>query len=146
MLPAIICGIAIWDAPVSYWPSSFPVPCNSPRSLCESELGPGSLSFWSGQWISQCYLTIQAPSAQLSWLEAVQNVKTCLLLGPCRPQVFLYRCRIEIMINYRYNSRGRLMGKFVRKSLSTLRWMVLYLVRQFRRISQLNSFIWFENK
>ena len=23
MLPAIVCGIAIWDAPVSYWPSFF---------------------------------------------------------------------------------------------------------------------------
>ena len=23
MLPAIVCGIAIWDAPVGYWPSFF---------------------------------------------------------------------------------------------------------------------------
>ena len=47
------------------------------------------------------------------------------------------------MINYRYNSRGKLLGKFVRKSSEV---NSISLVRQFRRISQLNSFIWFESK
>lgn len=35
MLPAIISGIVIWDAPVSYWSSFSPVPSNSPRSLAK---------------------------------------------------------------------------------------------------------------
>lgn len=29
MLPAIICGIAFWDAPVGYWPSFFFAKANS---------------------------------------------------------------------------------------------------------------------
>ena len=36
MRPAIVSGIVIGDAPVSYWPIFFPVPGNSPRSLYES--------------------------------------------------------------------------------------------------------------
>ena len=36
MRPASVSGIAIGDAPVSYWPIFSPVPCNSPISLCES--------------------------------------------------------------------------------------------------------------
>ena len=35
MRPAIVCGIVTGDVSVSYWPFSFPVPSNSPRSLCE---------------------------------------------------------------------------------------------------------------
>ena len=35
MCPAIVSGIFIGDASVSYW-SFFPIPGNSPRSLCES--------------------------------------------------------------------------------------------------------------
>ena len=34
--PAIVPRIANGDAPVSYWPIFFPVPSNSPRSLCDS--------------------------------------------------------------------------------------------------------------
>ena len=39
MSPANVFGIATGYAPVSYWPISFPVPSDSPRSLCESKLG-----------------------------------------------------------------------------------------------------------
>ena len=35
MRPAIVCGIITGDAPVSCWLIFFPVPSNSPRSLCE---------------------------------------------------------------------------------------------------------------
>ena len=35
MCPAIVSGIVTGDAPVSYW-AIFPVPTNSPKSLCES--------------------------------------------------------------------------------------------------------------
>ena len=34
--PAIVSGIGIGDALISYWPIFSPVPDNSPRSLCES--------------------------------------------------------------------------------------------------------------
>ena len=40
MLPAVASGIVTGDAPVSYWPIFFPVSSNTPRSLCESQLGP----------------------------------------------------------------------------------------------------------
>ena len=40
MSPEIVSGIVTGDALVSYWPVVFPVPSNSPRSLCESNLGP----------------------------------------------------------------------------------------------------------
>ena len=36
MRPAIVSGIAIGGAPVSYWPIFSRVPCNSPISLCNS--------------------------------------------------------------------------------------------------------------
>ena len=36
MRPAVVSGIAIGDALVSYWPIFSPVPTNSPISLCES--------------------------------------------------------------------------------------------------------------
>ena len=39
---AIVSGMVTGDALVSYWPIFLPVPSNSPRSLCESELGPVS--------------------------------------------------------------------------------------------------------
>ena len=45
MRPAIKSGILTTDAPLSYWPMCFPVPINSPRSLCESKLGPVSFSW-----------------------------------------------------------------------------------------------------
>ena len=44
MRPAIVSGIVTGHAQVSYWPILFLVPSNNPRSLCESELGPVSLS------------------------------------------------------------------------------------------------------
>ena len=40
MRPANVSGIVTGDVPVSYWPISFPVLSNSPRSLCESKLRP----------------------------------------------------------------------------------------------------------
>ena len=39
--PAVVSG----NAPVSYWSIFSPVRCNSPRSLCESQLDPISLPF-----------------------------------------------------------------------------------------------------
>ena len=45
MRPAIVSGIVSGDALVSYWPIFFPVPSNSPRSLCESQLSPVSFLF-----------------------------------------------------------------------------------------------------
>ena len=47
MRPAIDSGIVTADASVSYWPI-FPSPGNSPRSLCESKLGP--FLFWFQKW------------------------------------------------------------------------------------------------
>ena len=44
MCPAIVSGIVTGEVPVSYWPNFSPVSDNSPRSLCESELEPVSLS------------------------------------------------------------------------------------------------------
>ena len=38
--PAIASGIVTGEASVDYWPIFFPVPRNSPRSLCESQLDP----------------------------------------------------------------------------------------------------------
>ena len=43
--PAVSSG----NAPVNYWSIFPPVPSNSPRSLCESQLDPISLSFLSGE-------------------------------------------------------------------------------------------------
>ena len=54
MRPAVVSVIVTGHAPVSYWPILFLVPSNNPRSLCESELVPVSLSIlkmrigWSG--------------------------------------------------------------------------------------------------
>ena len=45
MCPAIVSGIVIGDAPVSFWPIVFPIASCSPRSLCETQLGPVSFSF-----------------------------------------------------------------------------------------------------
>ena len=45
MRPAIVSVIVSGDALVSYWPIFFPVPSNSPRSLCESQLSPVSFLF-----------------------------------------------------------------------------------------------------
>ena len=45
MLLANTYAIVTDDALVSYWLIFFLVPCNSPRSLCESQLSPGSFSF-----------------------------------------------------------------------------------------------------
>ena len=45
MYPAIVSGIVTGDAVVSYWSIFFPVPSNSPRSLCESQLSPVSSLF-----------------------------------------------------------------------------------------------------
>ena len=39
MRPTILSDIVTGEAPISYWPICFPVPGNSPRSLCESKLG-----------------------------------------------------------------------------------------------------------
>ena len=36
MRPAIVSGIVTSDVPVSYWLIFYPLPSNSPRSLCES--------------------------------------------------------------------------------------------------------------
>ena len=38
MRPAIVSGMVTGDVPVSYWPIFFPVPSNSPRSLCAKKL------------------------------------------------------------------------------------------------------------
>ena len=35
MRPAVVSGIVNRDVPVSYWPMFFPVPSNSPKSLCK---------------------------------------------------------------------------------------------------------------
>ena len=35
MRPAIVSGLVTGDAPISYWPIFYPVPSNSPRSLCK---------------------------------------------------------------------------------------------------------------
>ena len=43
MCPAIVSGIVTWDAPVNHWPISFSDTNNSPRGLCESQLGPAFL-------------------------------------------------------------------------------------------------------
>ena len=40
MRPAMVSGIVSGDALVSYWPIFFPVPSNSPRSLCEKFTRP----------------------------------------------------------------------------------------------------------
>ena len=45
MYPAIVSGIVTRDAVVSYWSIFSPVPSNSPRSLCESQLSPVSSLF-----------------------------------------------------------------------------------------------------
>ena len=51
---AVVSGVVTGHAQVSYWPILFLVPSNNSRSLCESGLGPGSLSIlklrigWSG--------------------------------------------------------------------------------------------------
>ena len=49
MLPAIISGIVIWDAPVSYWSSFSPVPSNSPRSLAKVNSAQVPSHFKSGE-------------------------------------------------------------------------------------------------
>ena len=38
--PAINSGMVTMDAPVSHWPIGFSDTNNSPRRLCESQLGP----------------------------------------------------------------------------------------------------------
>ena len=38
MRSAIVSGMVTGDVPVSYWPIFFPVPNNSPRSLCAKKL------------------------------------------------------------------------------------------------------------
>ena len=45
---ARLAGTVTGDALVSYWTIFFVVPSNSPRSLCESKLGP--VSFWFLKW------------------------------------------------------------------------------------------------
>ena len=51
MRPKIVSDIVTGEAPISYWPICFPVPDNSPRSLCESKLGQvcSLLFFFSGE-------------------------------------------------------------------------------------------------
>ena len=45
-VPQLLLGSLLrTHAPVSYWPIFFPVPSNSPRSLCRSQLAPFSFSF-----------------------------------------------------------------------------------------------------
>ena len=72
MRPAIVSGVVTGHAPFSYWPILFLVPSNNPRSLCESELGPVSLSIlklrigWSG--------CSEENGAQLFFSLAKQNV------------------------------------------------------------------------
>ena len=43
MRPPIVSEIVLGHAPVSYWPIILPVPSNSPRRLCERQLGPSFL-------------------------------------------------------------------------------------------------------
>ena len=52
MRPAIVSGIAIGDALVSYWPIFSPVPTNSPISLCESNKTQFPCRFDSGELLS----------------------------------------------------------------------------------------------
>lgn len=52
MCLAMVSGIAIGEAPVSYWPIS-PLPRDSPRSLRESLLSPASVSFLKGRMTTQ---------------------------------------------------------------------------------------------
>ena len=57
MCLAIVSGIVIRDAPVSYWPIFSPVPSNSPRSLCKSFLGPVPFSLVPKVviWATSCW-------------------------------------------------------------------------------------------
>ena len=45
MYPANVFGMFTGDVLVSYWPIFFPVPINSSRRLCESELAKVPLRF-----------------------------------------------------------------------------------------------------
>ena len=53
MHPAIVAGIVTGDVPVSYWLIFFPVPSNSPSSLCESQ--PDPVSFFFLQRLSRVF-------------------------------------------------------------------------------------------
>ena len=58
MLPAIVCGIAIWDAPVGYWPSFF--------FFAKANSAQVPSRFKVANEYRKSNLTIQEPSAQLS--------------------------------------------------------------------------------
>ena len=62
MCPAIVSGIVNGGTPVSYWSIVFPVASNTPRSLCESQLGPVSFPFlkWRNRWpvLSQTHASL----------------------------------------------------------------------------------------
>ena len=52
MRPAIVSGIAIGDAPVSYWPIFSPFPSNSPINLRESNSSQFPCRFDCGELLS----------------------------------------------------------------------------------------------
>ena len=52
MRPASVSGIAIMDAPVSYWPIFSPVPCNNPIYLCKSNSTQFPCRFDCGELLS----------------------------------------------------------------------------------------------
>ena len=50
MSPAIVSGFLFGEEPVSYWPIFSPIPCNRPRSLCESKFGAVPSCFLRGEF------------------------------------------------------------------------------------------------
>ena len=60
--PTIVSGMVTGDTLVSFWPIVFPCASNSPKSLCETKLGPVSFSFlkWRIRWpvLSQTHASL----------------------------------------------------------------------------------------
>lgn len=69
MRPAIVSGIAIGDAPVSYWPIFSPVPSNSPISLCKSNSTQFPCRFDCGELLSLFEICFLSQTKQIeSWM------------------------------------------------------------------------------
>ena len=88
MRPAVVSGIVTGHAPVSYWPSIFLDPSNNPRSLCESELGPVSLSILK---------------LRIGWRGCSEENGAQLLFPSCQTNCKLRRLHENLWVNLRPN-------------------------------------------
>ena len=77
---ARLAGIVTRDALVSYWTIFFVVPSNSPRSLCESKLGP--VSFWFLKWRIVKYPFFLGSLLEKSRLEYWSIISLSLVTAP----------------------------------------------------------------